>query len=181
MTSMENNAILTKRKIEAIAEQYNITDPLLKEIFLQNTSGNSVFLSHSSNDKEFIKKLIVFLKYGKGGVEAYVDWQDPAIPPETDVITARRLKERISGANRFIYVATTNSLKSVWCSWELGFADKAKGVNSIAILAVKPNNGRRKKNEYLQQYPWIQYDIGNNLFLVKMPDGSTQTLAEWVL
>lgn len=178
---MEDNAILTKRKIEAIAEQYSISDLLYKDTFLQTPSGNSVFLSHSSDDKNFIRKLIIFLKYGKGGVDAYVDWQDPMIPSETDVITAKRLKERISDASKFIYVATTNSLKSVWCSWELGFADKAKGVNSIAILAVKPNNGRWKKNEYLQQYPWIQYDISNNLFLVKMPDGSTQTLAEWLL
>lgn len=181
MIDMENSAILTKRKIESIADQYGITDSLLKSIYLQNSNGTTVFLSHSSNDKDFIKKLVVFLKYGKGGVDAYVDWQDPSIPKETDVVTARRLKERITNASKFIFVATTNSLKSVWCSWELGFADRAKGIGSIAILAVKPNNGKWKKNEYLQQYPWIQYDISEKLFLVKMPDGSTQTLAEWLL
>ena len=77
-------------------------------------------------------------------------------------------------------VVTTESLKSVWCSWEIGFADCAKGPNDIAILAIKPNNGRWKNHEYLQQYPWISYDQARHLFMVTTPEGKRLTLFNWL-
>ena len=49
------------------------------------------------------------------------------------------LKSKIKDARKVIYVVTTESLRSAWCSWEIGYSDCAKGVNDVAILAVKPN------------------------------------------
>ena len=89
---------------------------------------------------------------------------------ETDGRTAADLKKRISNAWKVIYVVTNDSLKSVWCGWEIGYADCDKGVNDVAILAIKPNNGRWKNHEYLQQYPWIYYDLDKQLFMVVRPD-----------
>lgn len=68
----------------------------------------------------------------------------------TNADTAKRLKDRIQRARKLIYVVTNDSLKSVWCSWELGFADRDKGIENVAILAIKPNNGYWNKNEYLR-------------------------------
>ena len=116
--------------------------------------------------------------YGK--YSCYVDWQDPEMEHETDAKTAADLKSRIQHARKVIYVVTTESLKSVWCSWEIGFADCAKGPNDIAILAIKPNNGRWKNHEYLQQYPWISYDQDKRLFMVTKPDGKRLTLYNWL-
>lgn len=96
----------------------------------------------------------------------------------TDAETAKRLKDRIKRAKKLIYVVTNDSLKSVWCSWELGFADCDKGVEDVALLAIKPNNGRWKHNEYLQQYPWIGYE--KNLFRVTMPNGESMPLYDWL-
>ena len=118
------------------------------------------------------------MKYAKGGVNGYVDWQDSKLQHPTDAQTAKRLKDRIRNSRKMIYVVTNDSLKSVWCSWELGFADRDKGVDNVAILAVKPNNGRWKHNEYLQQYPWISYE--NNLFHVVKPNGEIIPLHEWL-
>lgn len=177
---MESKWLLTKRRIEALYAQYEITDPVLKSIFNQNnTDSPKAFISHSSNDKEFVKKVLAFLYYSKG-IQGYVDWQDPSMPPVTNAETAQILKKRIEKAPKLIFVVTYDSLKSVWCSWELGYADRANGPDSIAVLAIKPNNGKWKNNEYLQQYPWIGYDEDRRLFLVHLLNGDIMTLYEWI-
>ena len=106
-----------------------------------------MFVSHASEDKEFIKKVLLFLKHSKGVTDAYVDWQDVDMKHETDARTAADLKVRIRKANKVIYVVTNDSLKSVWCGWEIGYADCDKGVDDVALLPIKPNNGRWKNHE----------------------------------
>lgn len=147
---MELKEIMTKRKIEKLASEYSIYEDFIPDFADNGDNQIDVFVSHSSSDNEFIKKVLLFLKYSKGGVQGYVDWQDPKMQHPTDVESAKRLKERIKRARKLIYVVTNDSLKSVWCSWELGFADCDKGVDEVALLAIKPNNGRWKENEYLQ-------------------------------
>ena len=138
-------------------------------------------MSHSNDDNDFIKKLLVFLKYAKGGIDGYVDWNDPQLPSRTNRQTAERFADRIRNARKFIFIATSNSLKSVWCSWELGYAERDKGIDNITILAAKPNNGNWKNNEYLQQCPWIEYNEQQKLFIVYMPNGSTVLLSDWLM
>lgn len=175
---MEPKELMTKRRIEKLAEGYQGFGDISNSESDLIDDKYQVFVSHSSTDNEFIKKVLLFLKYSKGGVTGYVDWQDPKMQHPTDAETARRLKDRIRRARKMIYVVTNESLKSVWCSWELGFADSEKGTENVAILAIKPNNGRWKHNEYLQQYPWIGYD--NSMFRVIMPEGNSMALYEWL-
>lgn len=175
---MEAKELMTKRRIEKIASEYEQYGEVSPEIPLNDRNQIDVFVSHSSADNEFIRKVLLFLRYAKGGVQGYVDWQDPKMQHPTDVETAKRLKDRIKRAKKLIYVVTNDSLKSVWCSWELGFADCDKGVEDVAMLAIKPNNGRWKHNEYLQQYPCISYE--NSLFRVTMPDGNSMPLYDWL-
>lgn len=131
---MEAKELMTKRRIEKIASEYEQYGEVSPEIPLNDRNQIDVF--------------------------------------------AKRLKDRIKRAKKLIYVVTNDSLKSVWCSWELGFADCDKGVEDVAMLAIKPNNGRWKHNEYLQQYPCISYE--NSLFLVTMPDGNSMPLYDWL-
>lgn len=177
---MELKEIMTKRKIEKLASEYSRYDDFISDLAVNGDNQIDVFVSHSSSDNEFIKKVLLFLKYSKGGIQGYVDWQDPKMQHPTDAESAKRLKERIKRAQKLIYVVTNDSLKSVWCNWELGFADCDKGVEEVALLAIKPNNGRWKYNEYLQQYSWIEYNIEKDLFLVHLPDGKISTLYEWL-
>jgi len=174
---MEPKELMTKRRIEKLASEYENYEEVLS-VSDPKDGGFEVFVSHSSADNDFIRKVLLFLKYAKGGVNGYVDWQDSKLQHPTDAQTAKRLKDRIRNSRKMIYVVTNDSLKSVWCSWELGFADRDKGVDNVAILAVKPNNGRWKHNEYLQQYPWINYE--NNLFHVVKPNGEIIPLHEWL-
>lgn len=171
---MDSRWLHTKRKIEALASQYPIEESS------DDIVNSEVFISHSRSDKTFVMKVLAFLKYSKGGIGGYVDWRDASMPSVTNAETAMQLKARIESARKVIYVVTNESLKSVWCSWELGFADKAKGTSQIAILAIKPNNGKWKNNEFLQQYPWITYDIKTDLFQVHLVNGDTLPLYDWI-
>lgn len=177
---MEPQELLTKKRIEKLADAY-AGGELTKDIVPKDGKCD-VFISHSSHDMEFVRKLILFLKNSKGVENAYVDWLDPAMEHVTDAQTAVDLKSKIKDARKVIYVVTTESLRSAWCSWEIGYSDCAKGVNDVAILAVKPNNGRWTKREFLQQYPWIYYDLKKHLFMVTMPDEEKRkiTLYDWL-
>lgn len=175
---MEPKELLTKRRIEKLAKQYEDYGEFSN--VKSNRTNYDVFISHSSSDNEFIRKVLLFLKYSKDGVHGYVDWQDPNLNHETDEHTALILKKRIQNAKKVIYVVTPDSLKSVWCSWEIGYADRDKSPDNIAILAIKPNNGKWKQNEYLQSYPWISYDEKRRLFLVHKPNGNVLSLYDWI-
>lgn len=171
---MESKALLTKRRIEKLASEY-------EGLGLPSSPKDGrfdVFVSHSTADKEFIKNVLLFLYHAKGGIQGYVDRQDSNMLHPTNAETAIALKERIRRAKKLIYVVTNDSLKSVWCNWELGFADRDKGLGNIKLLAIKPNNGKWNHNEYLQQYPYIVYD--KSYFRVIMPDGSSMYLYQWL-
>ena len=175
---MDAQALLTKKRIEKLAVQYDRVELTRGDV--PKDGIYDVFISHSSRDMEFVRKLILFLKHSKGVENAYVDWLDPAMEHVTDAQTAVDLKSRIKDARKVIYVVTTESLKSAWCSWEIGYSDCAKGVNDVAILAVKPNNGRWTRREFLQQYPWIYYDQKERQFMVSGRDDKRVMLYEWL-
>lgn len=175
---MEPKELLTKKKIEKLADEYSESE--LARYNVPKDGKYDVFISHSSRDFIFVRKLILFLQKSKGVENAYVDWLDPAMRHQTNAKTAADLKDRIRNARKVIYVVTTESLKSAWCSWEIGYCDCLKGVDDVAILAVKPNNGRWEKREFLQQYPWIYYDQKMHMFMVSKLNKERVMLYDWL-
>ncbi len=82
---MGHKWLLTKCKIEALVSQYELTDPVLQAIFTRNnTRPPNAFISHSSNDRDFVKKVLAFPFFSKG-VQGYVDLQEPSMPSVTRV------------------------------------------------------------------------------------------------
>lgn len=81
---METKELLTKRRIEKLAKKYENYDDISSGLTYLKDPDFDVFVSHSSSDKDFIKKVLLFLKYCKGGIQGYVDWQDPNLNVETD-------------------------------------------------------------------------------------------------
>lgn len=138
---MEPKEILAKRKIEKLTAEHGYRGKLIEDMF-PNNNEYDVFVSHSNRDIVFIRKILFFLKNNKSVNSIYVDWLDPDMNHETDTRTATGLRERIKNSRKVIYVITSDSLKSVWCNWEIGYADYSKGVDDVAIFAIKPNNGR---------------------------------------
>src|SRR5581483_9605933 len=95
-------------------------------------------------------RMLIALSY-----DVYIDWLDPDMPSETNEETATRLKTKIDECDRFLLVATTNAVNSRWVPWELGYADKSKGIKNIAIIPIADSNGKWEGAEYLRLYPQV--------------------------
>lgn len=94
--------------------------------------------------------MLVALSY-----DVYIDWLDPDMPPETNEETAKIIKQKIDECDRFLLVATTNAVNSRWVPWELGYADKSKSVNNIAVIPIADAYGNWEGAEYLRLYPRV--------------------------
>lgn len=114
--------------------------------------ARTAFLSHSHKDKTLAQGLVELLALG--GCAVYVDWSDAEMPPNTTRETARRIKQKISDLDLFLFLATSNSLASRWCPWELGYADGVKPIDSIVMVPTL-EGGSLQGSEYLGLYRWI--------------------------
>ncbi len=132
-------------------------------------SKSSIFLSHSHNDKAKIEQAKIFFE--NLGISIYVDWADQTMPERTNGVTAQNIKNQIIKLNdKFILLATNNAVSSKWCNWEVGIADTYKLFkDKIAILPLADNNRHWTGNEYLQIYPSIELENGNNKNNIGLP------------
>lgn len=154
-----------------------------------------VFLSHKHQDLDELYAVKRILE--NCGAEPYVDWLDKSMPKITNADTAANLKDRIDSCDKFIFIATIDSLDAPWCNWEIGYGDAAKFASqSIAIFPIKEDDGTWEDNEYLRLYPTIEYHDGSKFntkgeiiekgFYVEEPadeDGNKiyKTLKSWLL
>jgi hypothetical protein len=127
---------------------------LLKEASSSKV-GKTVFVSHSSKDKEHLPAVISVLQNHGGRV--YVDSEDDRLPNTPNPETADILRGAIKSCSRFVLFVTTNSKDSSWIPWELGLADGEKGQWSIALFptAEGPYEQRWSETEYLGLYQRI--------------------------
>lgn len=158
LSNIRNQNIYESERIFSSAQTRKVRG---KNWFFHETS---VFLSHNHDDKEIIEQVILLLN--KLGVEVYVDWQDHAMPSNTNGSTAIRIKEKINENKKFILLATESAIKSKWCNWELGYGDARKYHEDIAILPITEKvDNVWSGSEYLQIYPIItsqyQYTFGD--------------------
>jgi hypothetical protein len=178
-------AILTKSKLTRIADSK--AGYIQKSVILSESRSysnkvsakTSIFLSHSHHDSDYVKDVVVFLR--KMGVEVYVDWMDDTMPKETSGKTAALLKQKIKENDKFVFLATNNSIESKWCNWEIGFGDAYKYISKIALFPLKEDYTDWKGNEYLQIYPYIaESDYTTEYYKVIFPDGKEMSLLDWL-
>jgi hypothetical protein len=86
----------------------------------------TAFLSHSHADRDLAKGFMKLLE--EAGWRVYVDWDDATMPPVPNRITAAKIKTKIV-EYWFLFVATSNSMSSRWCPWEIGYADGKKPID----------------------------------------------------
>ncbi|MDO4856615.1 MAG: toll/interleukin-1 receptor domain-containing protein [Thermoguttaceae bacterium] len=111
-----------------------------------------IFLCHSHKDKELVEGL--FKDFKRLGIFLYVDWLDPLLPSTPDQKTAEAIQRNIKEAKRFFFLATEHSKASVWCPWEIGYAD-ALGKEIVIIPTYNDISDACFGNEYLHLYPHI--------------------------
>ncbi|MGN6604720.1 MAG: toll/interleukin-1 receptor domain-containing protein [Ginsengibacter sp.] len=141
----------------------------------------SIFLSHSHADlaDKTLNKAIVFFR--KLGILIYIDSNDSTLPPTTNADTASEIKSRIKDCDKFILLATNNSISSKWCNWELGFGDAHKFIDKIALFPIAENDGCWNGIEYLRIYPRIEEsDYINEYYKVIYPNGVDISLNDWL-
>lgn len=177
--------LIYKSRIEAIANREtgysSITENRIVNEARQHGPSfhrTSVFLSHSHLDAKIVKPVVVFLR--SMGVDVYVDWMDITMSQTTNGETAQKLKTKIKENEKFIFLATENSLISKWCNWEVGYGDAHKYIEKIAIFPLLERNRRWNGQEYLQIYPCIQKKDYGDYFYVVYPNGISISLVDWL-
>lgn len=121
----------------------------------------TAFLCHSHKDRAMAEGLQQLLK--ESGVDLYIDWQDSEMPEQPNRETADRIKSRILQTDRFVFLATSNSMNSRWCPWEIGFADGKKSIEHILLVPTQDAYGSFFGNEYLQLYRRIDQNLMSQL------------------
>ncbi len=154
-------AYLTYESLQRIALSDSAT---FSQKSLQRSQAKaSVFLSHSRKDLEIVEAVEAFLN--ELNLYAYIDWKDATMPEETSPETARQLKIRIDKCDKFLLLATENSIQSVWVPWELGIADGVKGLDNVAILPLVHETKSAPRSEYLGMYPRVEQARGGEWFV----------------
>ena len=173
---------ITRSQILAYERGISVANDSVASVQAESTSTKSasaqttIFLSHSSKDRELVKPAVAFLR--SHGVRIYVDWMDEGMPDVVSGETAKRIKEKIREQKKFMVMVTENSKDSRWVPWELGFADPVKGIEHIAILPIS-DNGSFAHNEYMRIYPKIE--LVNSTWYVWQDDPSYfLKLTEWL-
>lgn len=92
----------------------------------------TAFLCHSHRDQLLARGLQTLLR--EHGWNLYIDWQDSSTPDRPNRETANRIKGKIRESDRFLFLATPNSVASRWCPWEIGYGDSAKGADEILVI-----------------------------------------------
>lgn len=162
--------LLTKSYLSQQAERRNITEYGRKTQIIQENADLStiydsvqkrrvkeydIFLSHSSLDKRLVLTLVNL--FNEAGYSVYVDWiGDPQLDrSNVNKNTAQVLRDRMNSSKGLAYVATSNSITSKWCPWELGYFDGKKNGRSCILPIMESQTFRGQ--EYLGLYPYIQY------------------------
>ncbi len=138
------------RKIQQSLDRAGI----LKEAS-KSAVGKTVFLSHSSKDKELLPAVIHILE--SHGARVYVDVNDPGIPAVVSTETAQRLRNAIQRCAKFVLFVTPNSRDSHWIPWELGLADGTNSPKNVALFpsAETATETKWAEQEYLGLYKRI--------------------------
>jgi len=114
----------------------------------------TIFLSHSHEDRALALGLKAALR--DQDLSLYIDWEDSAMPSQTNEETARRIQTKIRECHLFLFLATQNSLPSRWCPWEIGYADATKTKCGVVIVPTVDDNGDHHGNEYLLLYNYLE-------------------------
>lgn len=166
--------MMTKQLFESLYKQQFFNESSIKDsIMLFESKQNDIhdnydiFLSYSSNDKEYAKFTYSLLK--KERYKIYVDYNDEILDPSNvSKKTAEELKNSLSRSKMILYLHSQNSKLSRWCQWELGVAT---GLNKLGAYFPIVTDISTYKQEYLQLYPYIDFDE---------PEGGTKKIF-WVM
>lgn len=170
---------LTFEELNKAENAYEVLNKL-NEFFLAHSENQRtfVFLSHRHSENEkLIRQVRGF--FASMGASLYIDWLDTDMPAVTSGETAAKLKQKINISDKFVVLATPDSIESIWMPWEIGLADQIKGLENIAILPVIFENKTWDRREYYQLYSTIE-KIGSKWYVLEPGKYYGPELKEWL-
>lgn len=145
-----------------------MNEALLSEAASGKQEEYDVFISHSTKDKDTIKKIRQVLEENFN-LSAYIDWDEDNGMSRDDV--ADTVKERMKHCKSFLIVKTENSDMSSWVSWETGYYEALHNENGrvsfeyIGVLLIEDE--AFNKDTFLHQEYLKRYEIINQSNLVE--------------
>lgn len=103
---------------------------------LEKVKRFDIFISHNSSDMNQVVEL--YKKLNTKGYVVYIDWVNDKYDLKREwcnASTSEIIKLRIHQSKNFIIFLTESTLKSQWCSWELGYAD---ALNKKIYVYISP-------------------------------------------
>lgn len=116
-----------------------------------------VFISHSTKNKDIVKKIKQFLET-KHSLSAYIDWEEDSGTPRDEV--SEKVKEAMDISQSLLYVKTSDSDESQWVAWEVGRYD-ARNADKIGVLLVEDDKLTKDTwlhREFLKDYYILEKD-----------------------
>lgn len=149
---------------------YNI----FNEMYHSNelASKPCVFLSHKSEDKEYVKAIGEYIK--NAGINIYLDVNDVELQKAAKAYDSKKITEcierGISLSSHMLCIVSDNTVKSWWVPYELGY-----GKKSQLPLATLKSKGKENIPDYLKVEKVIESKDGINDWLISILR-STQVL-----
>lgn len=157
----------------------------IKSAAASRTAGRKeTFLSHSSQDAEFLPGVIKLLE--NHGASVYCDLDDERMPENPNPETASIIKAQIRSSSRLVIFVTTNSKDSKWVPWELGIGDIVLTPDNVALLPTAATAGEKAwaRQEYLGLYRHIVWGqmsgVSGNIWMVyDYRENTATSLSNW--
>lgn len=134
-------------------EKYTIPkNPDELEYRVENSKDQKIkkydyFISHSSKDSIFVKKLQE--SENKNGKLVFCDWINDVDYLQRHLLceaTLKVIEKRMEQSDSMIFVMSENSLHSVWCKYELNyFTELGRLIYYISIENIQQNNFTLRK------------------------------------
>lgn len=123
----------------------------------QELTEYDVFISYSWNDRTYADKIVQLLE--KCGYSVYIDYNDKHLNRNNiSESTAKRIVEEMKKCKGLLYLYSPSSSVSKWCPWEVGIFSGMKNFRCANLPLVDKSNDDFKKQEYLELYPYIDYE-----------------------
>jgi hypothetical protein len=164
---------------ESIYEAKRYEESLVAKT-LSDAESFHIFLSHSYDDRKYIRKLKEYIE-NKFGLKCYVDWiTEPAVLDRNNVNrnTAELLRKRMRQSQSLIFCTSDNSPDSKWMPWELGYFDAYKG--RVAILPIVDEGKTFQGQEYLSLYPYIDLSSAYGGMWINKSVSEFISFADWL-
>ena len=134
-------------------------------------SAKRIFVSHYNEDSELARKIASWIR--NFGMTAFLDVDDPDLPPEDGADLAGYIKRVINESHGLVVVTSNKTVNSWWVPYEIGVADQKDLVLATYIL------DKVELPSYLQKWPMLSNKENLGCWCEELKSRGDKTLASF--